>query len=66
MPNEPKRRHSKARQGKRRAAISLSLKQTAFCPNCGKPTLMHRACMSCGYYEGKPILQKQIAMQNKK
>jgi len=29
MPQEPKKRHSRARQGKRRAAISLTVTNTA-------------------------------------
>ena len=33
MPN-PKRRHSKARRGKRRAHDALRAPQTTLCPNC--------------------------------
>lgn len=56
----PKRRHSKRRQGKRTAALSLTLPGLLVCPNCGKMRLPHRACKACGYYAGRPItVQKQ-------
>ncbi|MBI2622036.1 50S ribosomal protein L32 [Candidatus Microgenomates bacterium] len=34
MPQEPKRRHSRQRQGKRRASISFSLLRLGECKNC--------------------------------
>jgi len=38
MPN-PKRRHSKARTGKRRAHDALRVPQTGTCPNCQEPRM---------------------------
>jgi len=64
MPQEPKKRHSRARQGKRRAAIKLSLSKTVFCPNCGAPILSHMVCKKCGFYKGKMI--KNMAKKEKK
>lgn len=56
MPQEPKRRHSNQRQGKRRAAIKLVIPNAVICPNCGNMTLPHNICKNCGFYKGKEIL----------
>ncbi len=58
MPQEPKKRHSRGRQGKRRASISLSVKKGVKCPNCGAMTIPHRICALCGYYKGKAVKAK--------
>lgn len=58
MPQEPKKRHSRARQGKRRAAIKLSVSKTVFCPNCKSSILSHIICKNCGYYKGREIINK--------
>ena len=55
MSQEPKKRHSRARQGKRRASISLATPKANVCPNCGAPQIPHRVCETCGYYKGKQI-----------
>jgi large subunit ribosomal protein L32 len=61
MSQEPKKRHSRARQGKRRASISLSVTKSVICPNCGAPQIGHRVCESCGFYKGKQIVKvKQL------
>jgi large subunit ribosomal protein L32 len=56
MPN-PKRRHSKARRGKRRAHDALRVPQTVVCPNCQEPRMQHRVCPKCGYYKGREVVQ---------
>ena len=55
MPN-PKRRHSKARTGSRRAHDHLKAKSLSHCPNCHEPKMPHRACPKCGYYKGRQVL----------
>ena len=57
MSQEPKKRHSRARQGKRRAALSLQLPTSVACSNCGAATLAHTVCAACGYYKGQQIVQ---------
>lgn len=59
MPQEPKRRHSRERKGKRRAAISLVTHMGTKCTNCGAINLSHRICASCGFYKGKAVLPKK-------
>lgn len=56
MGGEPKRRHSRARKGKRRASISLSIPNAIVCPNCGIMTMSHAVCKKCGFYRGKEVL----------
>jgi large subunit ribosomal protein L32 len=56
MPN-PKRRHSKARTGKRRAHDALRAPQAAKCENCQEPRMPHRVCPKCGYYNGREVVK---------
>ncbi len=58
MPQEPKRRHSRQRKGKRRASISLSLTATTICSQCGSVSVPHIACKACGYYKGKQVIAR--------
>jgi large subunit ribosomal protein L32 len=60
MPN-PKRRHSKARTGNRRAHDSLKARSLSECPNCHERKLPHRACAKCGYYKGRDVLAVEEA-----
>lgn len=57
MPQEPKKRHSKQRKGKRRASIRLELPGFVLCPNCKNPALPHVICKNCGFYKGTQVLQ---------
>lgn len=56
MPQEPKRRHSTQRKGKRRASIKLKNIQAASCLNCGNTIIPHVVCKNCGYYKGKQVI----------
>jgi len=62
MPQEPKKRHSRARQGKRRASIKLQLPATATCTNCGLKNMPHTVCKNCGYYRGESFIAKNVAV----
>jgi len=65
MPQEPKKRHSKQRQGKRRASIKLSLPGKTVCKNCRKIIKPHTVCKFCGYYNKKQILVPKIKREKK-
>ncbi|OGH18767.1 MAG: 50S ribosomal protein L32 [Candidatus Levybacteria bacterium RIFCSPHIGHO2_01_FULL_40_15b] len=56
MPHEPKKRQSRARQGKRRASIHLKLGEISICKNCGSPVVPHQVCKACGYYDGRKVI----------
>jgi large subunit ribosomal protein L32 len=58
MPQEPKRRHSRQRKGKRRSSISLSVTSTTVCKNCGSVVVPHTVCKACGYYKGRQVITK--------
>jgi large subunit ribosomal protein L32 len=55
MPN-PKRRHSKARKNKRRAHDFLTSPSLSECPNCHERKLPHQACLKCGHYKGREVI----------
>lgn len=61
MAQEPKKKHSKARKRTRRASIKLASAGTILCQNCGKLTLPHQVCRSCGFYGKKQIISKTKA-----
>lgn len=63
MPQEPKKRHSRQRQGKRRASINFEFAEGILCSNCGAKTLPHIICKQCGYYKG---VEKIVPKDKKK
>jgi len=56
MPHEPKKKHSRARQGKRRASIKLEIPGFSACPNCKATIYSHTICKKCGFYKDKQVL----------
>ena len=64
MSHEPKKRHSRARQGKRRSSIKLETPAFATCPNCKAVMLPHKVCKKCGFYNGKQILTIKVKEKN--
>lgn len=52
----PKRKHSKARQAKRRANWKLTGPNLIHCPQCHELKLSHRICPSCGFYKNKVVV----------
>ncbi|MCC6475441.1 50S ribosomal protein L32 [bacterium] len=57
----PKRRTGKSRRDRRRANLSLSGPALAKCANCKATIAPHRVCPSCGYYNGRFVLQVKSA-----
>ena len=58
MSQEPKKRHSRARQGKRRASISLRPDAKTVCPNCQAVIVPHVVCRNCGFYRGREVVRR--------
>ncbi|MGI9543666.1 MAG: 50S ribosomal protein L32 [Cyclobacteriaceae bacterium] len=58
----PKRKISKSRRDKRRSHLSGRVATFMECSNCGASVLYHRVCTECGYYKGKPAIEKEIAV----
>jgi large subunit ribosomal protein L32 len=55
MPN-PKRRHSHARQAKRRAHHFMIAPLVEDCPKCHEKKQSHNVCPKCGYYKGRRVI----------
>lgn len=49
----PRFRFTRSRRDSRRANWKVNPQNFYSCPNCGKPKLPHRICLSCGFYNGK-------------
>jgi large subunit ribosomal protein L32 len=58
MPN-PKRKHSKTRRDKRRTHYKAVAPTVSTCSNCGASVQLHRVCPECGFYRGKPAVEKK-------
>ncbi|RJQ31577.1 50S ribosomal protein L32 [Candidatus Parcubacteria bacterium] len=59
MPVPPKRRPNSSK--KRRAShFALRAKNLIKCKNCGKPSLAHQTCPSCGTYQGRQVLKIKV------
>jgi len=57
MPPLPKRKYSKARQGKRRGHLGSVLPRLEYCPQCHSPKLVHHVCPTCGSYAGREVIE---------
>lgn len=55
----PFRKTSKSKKRKRRTHFKLHAPSMTVCPNCGEMKLSHHVCDNCGFYKGKPVIQKQ-------
>lgn len=64
MGQEPKKRHSRARQGKRRNHIHLAVKESVACQNCGQQHIPHTVCANCGYYKGEQFITPKTKSAN--
>ncbi|MCJ7515089.1 MAG: 50S ribosomal protein L32 [Dehalococcoidia bacterium] len=53
----PKRKYAKARQGKRRSHLSLSVPKLVDCHQCHTPKLPHHVCPTCGTYAGREVVE---------
>ncbi|HBL51613.1 MAG TPA: 50S ribosomal protein L32 [Candidatus Blackburnbacteria bacterium] len=46
----PKKKHTRARTGKRRGDHKVALPNLSVCPSCKKLKLQHMVCPHCGYH----------------
>lgn len=52
----PKKKTSKSRKNMRRAHDFLTTPSLSVCPQCKEAKLPHRACLACGTYKGKEVI----------
>lgn len=55
----PRSRLSNARKNKRRSHHAKQPKNLVTCSNCQTARLPHSACLSCGHYSGRQVIQVQ-------
>ncbi len=56
----PKRKTSKARRDSRRAGnFNLKAPQLSECPQCHSFVPSHTVCKTCGYYDGKQVVDME-------
>lgn len=53
----PKRKYAKARQGKRRSHLALTIPALIDCPQCHSLKLPHHVCATCGSYNGREVIE---------
>ncbi len=53
----PKKKRTKGSGGKRRSHDNLKKVVLGKCPKCGEPVRPHRACLNCGTYKGKQVIE---------
>ena len=59
----PKKKMSTSRRDMRRSHDALTPLYSIVCPNCGEPVLRHRACVACGFYRGRQVVDVKSAEQ---
>jgi large subunit ribosomal protein L32 len=58
-------RHTRAHTANRRSHHALKGKGFGKCDNCGEAKLPHKACMACGKYRGRQVINKVKAVEKK-
>ncbi|MEM1024220.1 MAG: 50S ribosomal protein L32 [Myxococcota bacterium] len=53
----PRKRKSARRRGNQRSHDALSGPNYTACQVCGAPKMPHRACMACGTYNDRHIME---------
>jgi large subunit ribosomal protein L32 len=53
----PKKKTSKSRRNMRRAHDGLTPQAHNECANCGELKRPHHICPSCGYYDGREVVE---------
>ncbi|NLK63252.1 MAG: 50S ribosomal protein L32 [Fusobacteria bacterium] len=59
----PKKKTSKAKKNMRRSHHAISAVNVVACPECGETKMPHRACLACGVYNGRQVLEKEGASE---
>jgi len=53
----PKKRRSKSRKRTHRSLWKIATPTLVQCKQCSAYHVAHRACTTCGYYNGVPVIQ---------
>jgi len=52
----PKQGHTRGKVGRSRMHKYITPVCLNVCPKCKKPVLSHTACLNCGFYKGKEVI----------
>jgi large subunit ribosomal protein L32 len=55
----PKRKHSNARTGSRRAHDAKKPRQLQYCTECSTAVPSHVVCPKCGHYMGRKVTETE-------
>ncbi len=61
----PKRKKSKRRTRQGRAHHALNAVNLADCPKCGEKIMPHTACVNCGHYGDKKVIDVETKLDKK-
>ncbi len=53
----PKKKMSRMRTRRRKAQWKVAKPNLSTCPRCKSPKLGHRACPTCGTYNGREVVE---------
>jgi large subunit ribosomal protein L32 len=56
----PKHKISKSRRDKRRANYKAAMPTVVLCPKCHEPKRPHYACLACGTYKGREVVEIKL------
>jgi len=63
----PKKRRSKSKKRIKRSHWKITIPSLRPCPQCRVLTISHRACIHCGSYKGRQVIQfKEKVAKDKK
>ena len=58
----PKKKISRSRRDMRRSHDSLKVQAHGECSNCGEMKRPHHVCPSCGFYDGREVVDIDAAV----
>ena len=61
----PRHKHTRSKVGKTRMHKNIKLLRLNVCPKCKKPILSHTACLNCGFYKGKEVIDTLAKLTKK-
>jgi len=58
-------RHTRAHTRNRRSHHALKVQGVSLCEGCGTPKMRHRACLQCGTYRGRQVVNLDAKLAKK-